>query len=247
MKLTKDSAQVTGKTFKEWEKSGLHTLADAWNAGLHAALASKPVAGKTDALDMYYRQKDGCKIHGDGHGKICLRCVDEALASKEAEIANWKDISGQAHDVAEELQKELAELRSPGPCGKHPKMFYHTHTDSCYGKIPETEGTGEYLRCRLVAGCTLCAELASAEARIEAAVNVIDGLWRQRISKPNINGCLCDSCRDLRTFLASNRLTALPASGKCVHGRSVIKENGQHWHRDDSSICYGGQTEGKQP
>jgi hypothetical protein len=123
---------------------------------------------------MYYRQKDGCKIHGDGHGKICLRCVDEALASKEAEIANWKDISGQAHDVAEELQKELAELRSPGPCGKHPKMFYHTHTDSCYGKIPETEGTGEYLRCRLVAGCTLCAELASAEACIEAAAKLAD-------------------------------------------------------------------------
>jgi hypothetical protein len=28
----------------------------------------------------------------------------------------------------------------------------HEHTDACYGKVPETEGKGEYLRCGLVAG-----------------------------------------------------------------------------------------------
>jgi hypothetical protein len=43
----------------------------------------------------------------------------------------------------------------------------------------------------------------------------------------------------------ANRLAALPASGQCVHGRAVLKEMGQCWHRDDSSICYGGQAEVK--
>jgi hypothetical protein len=45
-----------------------------------------------DVLDMYYRQKDGCKKHGDGHGKICLECVDEVIQywKSRAETAELK-------------------------------------------------------------------------------------------------------------------------------------------------------------
>lgn len=35
-------------------------------------------------LELYYAQKDGCKKHGDGHGKICLECVAGELKSRES-------------------------------------------------------------------------------------------------------------------------------------------------------------------
>jgi hypothetical protein len=50
----------------------------------------------------------------------------------------------------------------------------------------------------------------------------------------------------LEVRLEANRLAARPASGQCVHGRATMIEHGQRWHRDDSSICYGGQAEGKE-
>jgi hypothetical protein len=41
----------------------------------------------------------------------------------------------------------------------------HVHTDQCYGKVPETEGNGEYLRCGLVAGMPAEDEVATLEEK----------------------------------------------------------------------------------
>jgi len=46
-----------------------------------------------DALALYYAQKDGCKKHNPGCGKICLECVDEAL---KAARKSTSSPSGQA-------------------------------------------------------------------------------------------------------------------------------------------------------
>jgi hypothetical protein len=97
MKLTKDSAQVTGKTFKEWEKSGLHTLADAWNAGLHAALASKEAAIATKNAELQSVREAYMEIE---------RKLQIKLASAEARI-----------EAAVKLA-EAWERKAATPCGE---------------------------------------------------------------------------------------------------------------------------------
>jgi hypothetical protein len=60
-----------------------------------------------------------------------------------------------------ELEAELAALRAPGPCGKHPKMFL-AH-DNCHHCCQHQETNGKLPHdCTPV--CTLCADLALEKA-----------------------------------------------------------------------------------
>lgn len=71
---------------------------------------------------------------------------------------NKRDLDKQIdvlHTTIERLEAEIAALKEKMACG-HVKACFHYHMDACYGEVPETEGTGEYLRCGLVAGCTAC-------------------------------------------------------------------------------------------
>lgn len=46
----------------------------------------------------------------------------------------------------------------------------HIHVDSCYGKIPETEGKGEYLRCGKVAGDPELGDIGRVEQTSETVI-----------------------------------------------------------------------------
>lgn len=92
------------------------------------------------------------------------------------------------------VEREMVALREPGPCGKHPLACYHKHSDSCYGKVSETEGTGEYLRCGLVAGCGACVEQASLQSRIDEARKLAPK-WRKDAETSSI-GIYLHECAD---------------------------------------------------
>jgi hypothetical protein len=68
----------------------------------------------------------------------------------------------------------MNKLKHPGPCGKHPKMFWVDECHHCC-QFLETNGMMPH---DCSSHCTLCAELASAEARIEAAVDVAKS-WQE--------------------------------------------------------------------
>ena len=118
-------------------------------AARDAELAPKPVTGQT--FEEWW-EKDGKCYYGIKDACACA--WNAALASKEAEIA---------------------ELRSPGPCGKHPKMFWKWNFDVVEGhKLVCADPSCGY--------CTLCAELASAKARIDAAMKLADELRKKSVS-----------------------------------------------------------------
>jgi hypothetical protein len=58
---------------------------------------------------------------------------------------------------------EIEALRAPGPCGKHPAMFWNTKT-----RCPHKKGT--VCDCPPPGYCTLCAELAALQSRIDAGL-----------------------------------------------------------------------------
>jgi hypothetical protein len=55
--------------------------------GRHPEPAAPSETDGQRVIAAYYSQKDGCKKHGEGHGKICLRCVHELVAQVRAEHA----------------------------------------------------------------------------------------------------------------------------------------------------------------
>jgi hypothetical protein len=148
---------VRGKTFEEWRVEHVPRL----------SMAEEPIALEAWNAALVSKEAEIAEL---------IEKIAEVMAENKRLDSEWK----QTHEWNSKLVSEHYDLRSPGPCGRHPKMFYHTHTDSCYGKIPETEGTGDYLRCGLVAGCTLCAELASAQCHPAACRD--EELWRKEIA-----------------------------------------------------------------
>jgi len=57
------------------------------------------------SLELYYAQKDGCKLHGDGHGKICVECVNDALTEAYkagSEASKWIPVE---HELLVALDK----------------------------------------------------------------------------------------------------------------------------------------------
>src|ERR1700674_333643 len=68
-----------------------------------------------------------------------------------------------AHAIGVCADQLEAELRSPGPCGKHPRMFWISGQEEISTTpICTAEATNPNRKMIFVGHCTLCAELASA-------------------------------------------------------------------------------------
>jgi hypothetical protein len=89
-------------------------------------------------------------------------------------------------------EAEITDLRSPGPCGKHPKMFWHPSTDIT---IKDGHYTGN-------SHCSICGELTTAK-RLEraAALRAVQELAKRFIAERGQHGgahefcCEQGSCR----------------------------------------------------
>jgi hypothetical protein len=60
------------------------------------------VAANLKCLDLYYSQKDGCKRHKAGVGKVCVECVNDAFVRIEKLFA----IGMPAHHVLRLIANE---------------------------------------------------------------------------------------------------------------------------------------------
>lgn len=99
--------------------------------------------------------------------------------SRDAEIAD--------------LQRQLAEneKRFRDNYVKIMHAIPHVHTDSCYSKVPETEGTGEYLSCGLIAGAGAALD-AYVQEKVLTAIAHCNHSPLCRLDNPEI----CDTCAE---------------------------------------------------
>jgi hypothetical protein len=128
------------------------------------------IAAMQAGKDWEYRH------HHDPEHECCVECQEERIRIQDA---------------------ERERLTAPGPCGKHPAMFYHKHADSCFSKVPETEGNGSYLRCQTMPGCTLCAEISKVESerdnRLQTCAKFVERLEAD-------NAALREALRSVKSY-----------------------------------------------
>ncbi len=67
---------------------------------------NKPLTPHLKVLDLYYAQKDGCKKHPLGVGKICVECCAEALQEDRAHIEKLFSLGMPAHHVLRLVAQE---------------------------------------------------------------------------------------------------------------------------------------------
>jgi hypothetical protein len=152
-----------------------------------AALRALGPCGKHPAMFLIYDNCHHCCQHQETNGKlphdctpICTLCAELAELRQQRNDARseWTaqktlsatletelDKMGQgqielAHELCE-AQAGLAALLAPGPCGKHPKIFWEIKKTGAHNLR-----TGKEI---MVAHCSLCAELVLEKA---AALNI---------------------------------------------------------------------------
>jgi hypothetical protein len=76
-------------------------------------------------------------------------------------------------DTIAACDAKIEALRAPGPCGKHPKMFWNIIQPAKEYRTPP------------VYGCTLCAEQADLRGRMEAVAPIVEFYLKREIESPS--------------------------------------------------------------
>jgi hypothetical protein len=129
------------------------------------------------------------EIQMDSAGEFAEKIVSVSgytAAEREIIYKHWETLIA-ARDA------EIEALRAPGPCGKHPKVFWQRRV---FNEVNRYTGMGQYVSTELDIGeyCTVCAELAArnrelrTQARDEGANWMLDSIRASLQGYPNCGG-----------------------------------------------------------